>query len=134
MTIANAEIQVTWSSSNSVSVSSGSNSTSDAHNISATAIDLSVELKADNDGTPASGDTVDFYVLPTVGDPDGASSDEYATAGHAIFLARLDTNTEDPAITVARLNPTVKSVKIRAVNNSAGRAITVSAALYEKTG
>ena len=47
--------------------------------------------------TPASGDTVDFYILYTTGDPDGAATDEYDTVAHAMHVTTLDTNSEDPA-------------------------------------
>ena len=59
MVVANNERQVTWSSSNSVSVSAGSTQASDAASFSATAFAAMITLKADNGGTPASGDTVD---------------------------------------------------------------------------
>lgn len=134
MAISKSETQIQWSAANSLSVSSSSTGTSDSASIGATVIDGSVQLKADNDGTPASGDTVDFYALFTNGDPDGASTDEFDTAEQGTLLAVLDTNSDDPAIATVPL-PTVsaKSVKIYAVNNSSGRAITVSAALYLTT-
>lgn len=125
------EVQVTWSAANYLSVSSGSSGTSDAFTFSSSVIDASVSLKADNDGTPASGDKVRFYLLATVGDPDGASSDEYDSDDHALFLAELDTNTDDPAQMTVGIPAAIKGGKIRAVNASAGRAITVSAAISE---
>ena len=70
MAVANNEVQVQWSSANSVSVSAGGSQASDAFSFSATAFDAMVTLKADNSATPADGDTVDFYYLPTAGDPD----------------------------------------------------------------
>jgi hypothetical protein len=46
---------------------------------SAAAFDAMITLKADNSGTPASGDTVDFYALLSCGDPDGSGGDEFRT-------------------------------------------------------
>ena len=131
MAVSRSELQVTWATAaNSSSISSGSNENSEAFTFSATTFDAIVQLKADNDGTPASGDTVDFYVLYTSGDPDGASTDEYDTDSHGTWLATLDTNTEDPAGTHVEIS-VAKGGKIRAVNNSGGRAITVSATITE---
>ena len=133
MAVANNERQVTWSSSDSVSVSAGSTQASDAASFSATAFAAMITLKADNDGTPASGDTVDFYALVSCGDPDGSGSDEYPNDdSDGMFLARLDTNADDPALATVVL-PVGKAVKIYAKNNSSGRAITVSACINEKT-
>ena len=133
MAVANNEQQITWSSSNSASVSAGGTQASDAASLSATAFAAMVTLKADNDGTPASGDTVDFYALITCGDPDGASTDEYPNDdSDGIFLARLDTYADDPAVATVNL-PVGKAVKLYAKNNSSGRAITVSACVNEKT-
>ncbi len=104
MAVANNEIQVTWGSSNSRSVSAGASEASDVMSFSATAFDAMVTLKADNSSTPASGDTVDFYALLSCGDPDGAGSDEFPNDdSDGIFLARLDTNADDPAIATVAL-------------------------------
>ena len=133
MAVANNEWQVTWSSSNSASVSAGSTQASDAASFSATAFAAMITLKADNDGTPASGDTVDFYALLSCGDPDGSGSDEYPNDdSDGMFLARLDTNADDPAMATVVL-PVAKAVKIYAKNNSSGRAVTVAACINEKT-
>jgi hypothetical protein len=134
MAIAQNELQVTWSAANSKSVATATSETSDAEAVSSNAISISFELKADHSTTPGADDTVDFYLLPTLGDPDGASTDEYATAGHAVFLATLDTNTDDPAIAVIFGNfLPMTDFKILAENN-AGESITVSAIALEITG
>ena len=133
MAIANNEIQVQWSSANSVSVSAGGSQTSDAFSFSATAFDAMVTLKADNNGTPASEDSVDFYYLPTAGDPDGASADEYpADDTNGIPLARLDTYAEDPCVVTVMI-PVAKGGKLYAKSNAASNSITVSACINEKT-
>ena len=132
MAVANNEIQVQWSGSNSVSVSAGGTQTSDTFNFSQTVIDAMITLKADNAGTPASGDTVEFYLLATCGDPDGASSDEFPlNNGDGLLLAVLDTYTNDPTIKTVAC-PVAKSGKLFAKNYSSGRAITVSACINEK--
>jgi len=133
MAVANNEQQVTWSSSNSVSVSAGSSQTSDTVTFSSAAFEGMVTLKADNNSTPASGDTVDFYALLSCGDPDGASADEYPNDdSDGIFLARLDTDADDPAIATVAM-PIAKGVKIYAKSNASSNAITVSACINEKT-
>lgn len=131
-TLANNEVQVTWSAANSQSIAATGNATSDAFTFSTNGSFAHIQLKAKNDGTPAAGDTVSFFLLLTCGDPDGDVADEYDTVGHAIPLGTLDTNSEDPALRTVNC-PMVKGGKLYAVNNSAGRAITVSACILEKT-
>ena len=125
------EQQVTWSASNSASVTAGGSQTSDAVTASSTMVDQGIMVKADNAGTPASGDTVDFYLLPTTGDPDGAGSDEYVTAGHGYYLGQVDTNLEDPAIAYYEIPSAMKGWELYAASNAASNSITVSAAAYE---
>jgi len=132
MAITRTETQVTWSAASSTSVSSGGTATSDEVNLDATCVAAQVHLKADNGGTPASGDTIDFYVLQTGGDPDGASTDEFDTAGHAVFLGSADTNDEDPAILTVPLPIPQKGGKIYASSNAASNSITVSATITEQ--
>ena len=133
MTVANHEQQVTWSSSNSVSLSAGGAQTSDAITLSTSAFAAMITLKADNSSAAASGDTVDFYALLSCGDPDGSAGDEYPNDdSDGIFLARLDTNADDPAIVTVSL-PMAKAAKIYAKSNASSNAITVSACMNEKT-
>ena len=133
MAVANNEQQVTWSSTNSVSISAGGNQMSDAVSFSSTTFDAMITLKADNNGTPASDDTIDFYALLSCGDPDGSASDEYPNDdSDGIFLASLDTNADDPAIATVGI-PVAKGVKLYAKSNAASNAITVSACINEKT-
>ncbi|HPC95211.1 MAG TPA: hypothetical protein PLU87_09725 [Sedimentisphaerales bacterium] len=133
MAVANHEIQVTWSSSNSASVSGGATAASDAMSFSASGFDAMVTLKAENNGTPVSGDTVDFYALLSCGDPDGSGSDEFPNDdSNGIFLVRLDTYADDPAVATVTI-PVAKSVKIFARNNASSNSVTVSACLNEKT-
>jgi hypothetical protein len=135
MVVANNEKQIEWATADSKSVAAASEETSDAITYSTAAFEGTITLKADNDGTPADGDTVDFYLLNSAGDPDGAGAAEYPNdETDGLFLARLDTYTpgNDPAIATVAI-PVSVSAKVFAKNNSSGRAITVSACINEKT-
>lgn len=133
MAISRQEKQITWSAANSLSIAAGGTGTSDAFAFDADAFQASISFKADNNGTPASGDTVDFYLLWTSGDPDGAGADEYdgTNSAHAYLLGRIDTNAQDPAQRTVDIPASPKGGKVHAKNNSGGRAITVSATIYE---
>lgn len=129
--MARTELQVQWSTNNSQSISSGSNATSDAVTFSSDMKAASVQFKANNNGTPASGDTVDFYVLYTNGDPDGTGGDEYDDAEVAAIAMQLDTNTVDPAKVTVPLLAAAKGCKIYASSNASSNGITVSATITE---
>lgn len=131
MAVSKVETQGTWAAANSLSIAAASNGTSDAFTIDGTTVGLSGSFKADNNGTPAANDTVSFYGLFTLGDPDGTGADEYDTTVQGTPLCTVDTNITDPAQTTVQFNHNIKGGKIYAVNNSAGRAITVSFTLYE---
>lgn len=112
------------------SISSGGNATSDAAVIPTSAVATSLIVKADNNGTPASGDILEIRLLATVGDPDadGDSTDEYTTPSHGAVLVRLNTNLEDPALSAPLDIPTsVQGIKLYAVSSAASNSITVSA-------
>ena len=134
------EAQVLWSAASSVSVSAASNATSDAHTFNASDWSAAIQINADNDGTPASGDTVAVYILWMTGDILGDSGSDYDTVEHAQQLCVLDTyatNTpgEDPARkTIPLDNIAALGFKLYAVNNSAGRAITVRARVVTQRG
>lgn len=126
------ESQITWSSASSKSVSSATTETSDAFTFNVEDWDGVVQLSADNDGTPAAGDTVDFYIAYTAGDILGDSGSDYDTTEHAQWLARIDTvaaNTpgEDPGRLTVPIQTAALGFKVIAKNNSSGRAITVRA-------
>lgn len=133
MAITRSEIQVKWSTANTLSISSGSTGTSDAFTIPVDNGGLSITFKGDNAGTPAAGDTVDFYVLLHNGDPDADAdvADEYASADstHARYLGTIDTNITDPALTVVDFRTVAQGGKIYAENNAATNSVTVSAQL-----
>lgn len=130
MAVTHSEEQVVWSAANSVSISAGGTQTSDDFTFNANSYGGKVQCKADNDGTPASGDTVDFYLSLSLGDPDGASTEEYPGINQAIHLGTIDTNTVDGDSCTVEVPVGLKG-KIIAKNNSAGRAITVSACVYQ---
>lgn len=126
-------LPIQWSTNRSVTVNAGANTTSDAITASGTQVAAQIQLKADNAGAPQSGDTVDFFWLPSLGDIDATpqSADEFDTPGTATLLARVDTNTEDPCIVTIPLPTPFKAGKVYAKNNSGGRNITVSAIVLE---
>ncbi len=133
MAITKVENQVTWSASNSVSVTAGSNQTSDVVSLDVACVQATTHMKADNSTTPAADDQIYFWELQTGGDPDGAGSDEYDTVNHARLLGILDTNNEDPAIMSVELNAVNAGIKIYAEGTTAGttNAVTVSATITE---
>ena len=131
MAISKSNTQVTWSSATSKAVGSSSNETSDAHTFSSNSVTAMITIKADHSGTPATGDTVDFFLLYTTGDPDAASSDEYDSVGHGMHIASLDTNADDPAIKTVEIPVSAKGFKVYAKNNDPNATITVSAEGYE---
>jgi len=131
MAITKAENQIVWSTANNLSIAAAGNGTSDAFTFNGASINAMITCKADNNTTPAAGDTVEFYLLYTTGDPDGSSTDEYDTTIQGVLLCVLDTNVTDPAQATVTVNPSAKGGKIYAVNKSATHAITVAATMYE---
>lgn len=131
--------QVTWDTgSNSNSLAAGATEDSDTMTgLSAAALDRAIMCKADNNGTPSAGDEVSFWLKPTLGDPDGAGADEFPTDDHAIFLCRLDTNADDPAIMTVPLAEIAgtawEDFIVFTENHAATNAITCSATLLERT-
>lgn len=96
------EAQITWSAAASITVNSATVQVSDAVTFNVEDWDASLQVSADNAGTPASGDVCDVYVAWTTGDILGDTGDDYDTTEHAQFIGRLDTYTantpgEDPA-------------------------------------
>lgn len=134
MALSKTETQVTWpTAANTASVTAGSSATSEEVTLDATCYAASVSLKADNSTTAAVDDQIYWWVLQTSGDPDGASTDEFDTTGHATPLAVTDTNVEDPAIITVDLPCKNKKLKIYAEGATAGttNSITVSATITE---
>lgn len=93
---------IVWSSTASVTLNSASVFTSDAFAYDVEDWQASIQVNADNSGTPASGDYVDVYISYTSGDVLGDSANDYDSTEHALYLGRLntystDTPGEDPA-------------------------------------
>lgn len=96
------ETQIQWSAADSKTVSANTIQWSDALTLNAEDWAGTLQVSADNAGTPASGDTCDVYLARSVGDILGDSGNDFDTDEHAEYLMRLDTyatNTpgEDPA-------------------------------------
>ena len=128
--MAASETQVTWSSSNSSTLSGGGNDTSDAFSISSAVINGAVQIKAEHGGTPDETDIVRFWILGTLGDPDGTGSDEYDTETQGVPLGKLNLSKNNPSLkTVPLPNVAMKKAKIYAENN-AQENVTVSATTY----
>ena len=125
--------QVLWAGGVTVSVAAGAATNSDTITPGADAVGAVLQVKVDNTGTPAAGDTLDVYLLMTTGDPDADpdSADEFDTNNHGLFLMRLDTNADDPAIKTVEIPTAMKAYKVRVMNNGAS-AMTVSAQVYEQ--
>lgn len=130
------EAQITWSASSSITVSSATMQVSDAVTLNVEDWDGSISVSADNQGTPASGDTCDVYVLWSNGDLLGDTGNDYDTVEHAQFIGRVDTYTantpgEDPARRTWQLDLSGKTaLKIGVIcSNAATRNVVVRARL-----
>lgn len=136
MPITQSELQVTWDAGSSSDLLNTGNSweaTSDNMSFASTLFKAEIQVKAEQtSGTPASGDTIDFYAQVTLGDPDGAGADEYDTDGHDIFLGQIDLNTDSPGIQTV-LCPAGKGIRIRAVGSglAGGDVATISATILQ---
>ena len=135
MGITRQETKVLWTgSANSDSIGAGSSEESLEVNLDATCVRAQITLKVDNSTSPAADDQINFWMLQTSGDPDGAAGDEFDTDAHATHLAELDTNSEDPALKTVNLPLPQKGFKLLAEGITAGttNAITVSATITEQ--
>lgn len=137
MAITRTETDVTWSATASITVSSNTQADSDSMTVDATCVALGLIIHADNQGTPASGDYVDFYLKPGVGSVDGSAGDDWATDEHALYLGRIDTfasNTpgEDPARLYVELPIGMKNFKLsHLANQAATRNVLLRARMHE---
>lgn len=138
MAITRTQTQVTWSSASTKSVTSATEVTSDVVTLDDTCVALSIQLSADNAGTPASGDTAVWRIQWSNGDVLADTGDDYDTSEHAQFLAQLDTyasNTpgEDPARMTVSVTPVAKKFKLAVTcANAATRNVTVAARIDEQ--
>lgn len=132
MAITRSETQIEWATASSKSVAAAATETSDAFALDATCIDAAITLKADNSGTPASGDIIYFYLSATAGDPDGASTVEYPTnTNNMQLLGAIDTNDTDADSTTVYIPNNPYRGKIVAVSGASSNAIVVSATIEE---
>lgn len=131
MAITRNNTQLTWSSSSSVSLTTGTPAAaSDAFTADATCVKQSVTVTANNAaGTPSSGDTVDIYWAATT----STTNQGYPTdADNMYYLGTLDTynNTDnDPATFQLPANP--QNGKLYTVSNAASNSITITADIEE---
>ena len=138
MAITRNQTQVTWSSASTLSVTSATEVVSDVITLDDTCVALSIQLSADNAGTPASGDTAVWRIQWSNGDVLANTGDDYDTSEHAQFLAQLDTFAtnipgEDPARMTVTVNPVSKKFKLACTcANAATRNVTIAARIDEQ--
>lgn len=140
MAITRVETQILWSAANSKTLNNNTTYfASDTFTFDATTIGASIQIYAANQGTPASGDTVTFYLAYTTGDLLGDTGDDYDTDEHSIPIGVVDTfgtNTpgENPVRKTLMLPSVVpKGAKLLAVAPlSATRNIVIMARLSEQ--
>lgn len=139
MGLTRVETDILWSGVAGTTLNAATVFTSDAFTFDPTTVAASIALSADNQGTPASGDTVTFYLAYTSGDLLGNTGDDYDTDEHAIPIGVIDTyptNTpgEDPGRRTITIPTTVpKGAKLLAVApNAATRNIIIRARLTER--
>lgn len=134
MALTRVETQVTWAAANSASVAPATSQTSDVITLDATCVAARILLKADNSATPNAADIIDFSVLETMGDPDGAGADEHVTPDNGHYLGAVDTSQNDPSLRSNDFPVPQKSFQIYAegITNQTVNAITVSATITEQ--
>lgn len=128
------ETQFTWSAASSKTLSAATRADSDAITLNAADSAASVQISADNQGTPASGDVLNVYAKYSNGDILEDSADDFDTDKGAEYLGQLDTYStsgEDPQRKTFPLRVFgKKAVKISVVApNAATRNMVVRARL-----
>lgn len=138
MAITRTQTQVQWSGANTKLTTAATEYISDPITLDDSCVSLSIQLHADNSGTPASGDTAIFRIQWSNGDVAADTGDDYDTSEHSQFIGQLDTfstNTpgEDPARMTVTVTPVAKKFKIGVTcANAATRNVTVSARIDEQ--
>jgi hypothetical protein len=89
------ETQVQFSSTNEITINNTSWNLSDPVALNVEDWDAELLMWADNQGTPASGDTVEVRVLYTNGSVDGSAGDDYVNQDNGEYMALLDTYNND---------------------------------------
>lgn len=129
MAFSQSDIQIQWGAADTKSIAGGGTENSDDFTISASLVDAEIQLKANHSETPASGDTIDFYIQRK-GDPDNDTTDEYDNIGD--YLTTLDLNEENPAIRTTPVGLMQgKTYRLTVVNNDSDSSVTVAARLTE---
>jgi len=126
MAITTNTVAVLWSTAATKSVAAAATEISDNEDVTgADCPEVTLTLKADNAGTPASGDVVDFYVSKSA---DGGTT--YDTVENYQHLTQIDTYTPsaDPSSKTVSFNiEGVTDWKLVAISGAASNSITVSA-------
>lgn len=92
-----------WSALPTYTMTTNAVFTADAFIFNAEDWQASLQVNADNSGTPASGDYVDVWVAYSAGDVLGDTGNDYDTSEHATYLGRLNTyGTDNPGEDPAR--------------------------------
>lgn len=129
MAVTSETNQVTWSAANTKSVASSGVETSDDYTFDTNAFEATLVCKANNSGTPASGDTLNIYAQIKE-DPDLDSTQEYAN--QMDFVGSLDTNADDPAIARIQMSVEPGQTYRFAMENDGASSITGSIRVIEK--
>ncbi len=142
MAITRTNTQVTWSDVSSLAptftLTTGSEVWSDVFTLDPTCTSMSIQVSADNAGTPASGDTAVWRVHWSNGDVLNNTGDDYDTLEHGQLLTVLDTFAtsalgEDPARKTVPVDVTSSKFRLTCTcANAATRNITVSARVEEQ--
>lgn len=136
MAISKAEGQITWSAANTLLVNANSTSSpSDIYTPDATAGRLFVQCWANNEGTPTTADTMDFFLLTEIGDINATGGDDYTTQedAHRLLICTLICNSSDGGATTP-VGPLIEipvptSLKMQMRNNSPGGGRNITGAV-----
>lgn len=135
MAASKAEGHVTWPTTTTYSaITTGSNATSDAVTLAADTYALAVSIYSAHQGTPTSGDTVDWYILWSTGDVTGDTNESFDTTTHAMFIGQHDNNVSSGCQTTVDLPISTKAFKVYAVNNGASTVNAYASYVETKSG
>lgn len=119
MGLGRTEQQILWSGANSKTLNAATRFDSDEYVIDSSVVAISLSVRADNQGTPASGDVVNIYVKWSNGDITGGggantfNTDEYAMPFTVLDTYSTNTPGEDPADKTLPIDPKMgKSFKL----------------------
>lgn len=119
---------ITWAAAGSKTLTTSARADSDAMALDATDVAGAIQIKADNQGTPASGDVVYVWIKWS---PDGTTfdTDEHAEGPYALDTYASNAPGEDPAVMTIPIYPgRAHSYKLSvSCANAATRNVIVSA-------